>query len=83
MQAKGNRGGDHAQACPGTPVGILQFECYMVFYVFQSENQSSLLHTQTKNEWTHSTSPLSQLQNSSAPPPPSWRDDNDAHTDQA
>ena len=46
MQAKGNRGGDHAQACPGTPVGILQFECYMVFYVLQSEIQSIMLNTQ-------------------------------------
>jgi len=27
--------GDHVQACTGTPVGILQLECYMVLYVSQ------------------------------------------------
>jgi len=47
--------GDHVQACPGTPVGILQLECYMVFYTAQSAIQSILFYTQIKNKWTHST----------------------------
>ena len=37
--------GDHVQACPGTPVGILQLECYMVLYISQSAIQSILLYT--------------------------------------
>ena len=46
---------DHVQARPGTPEGILQTQCYMVFFVLQSEIQSILLNTQMKNKWTHMT----------------------------
>ncbi len=53
--------GDHVQACPGTPVSILQLECYMVFYVSQSAIQSFLLYTKIKNNWTHSTSLLADV----------------------
>ncbi len=47
--------GDHVQACPGTPVGILQLECYMVLYISQLANQSIFLYTYRSKINGHTT----------------------------
>ncbi len=40
--------GDHVQACPGTPVGILQLECYGILCITICNSKPSALHTDQK-----------------------------------